>query len=101
MRIELNDHACVIMRGESPKAYKETTLLYHIKQALQGMGHDVIKKRMWKDGHLVDDSQGYIRTRNTDPRKGPAWCLHFDAYALRFLFEDYNTGELILTRHTL
>ena len=34
----------------------ESTLLYNLKKHLNKMGYDLIKKRMHKDGHLVDDT---------------------------------------------
>jgi len=42
----------------------ESRLLYHIKQQLNDAGCDLIKKRMWKDGHLVGDMQQYLRIRS-------------------------------------
>ena len=42
----------------------ESQLLRHVQRALQQQGYDVIKKRMWKDGHLVDEYQQYVRERN-------------------------------------
>ena len=42
----------------------ESNLLYAIKRQLNAQGGDYIKKRMHKDGHMVDDLQQYIRMRN-------------------------------------
>ena len=49
----------------------ESRLLYHLKQVLKNLGYDLIKKRMWRDGHLVADQQQYLRTRKKtgDPRR--------------------------------
>lgn len=41
----------------------ESRLLYHIQQKLNAQGYDLIKKRMWKDGHLVDEDKLYLRSR--------------------------------------
>lgn len=98
MKVELKENSCVVTRDNNEKFYRETTLMHHVKKELIRQGHDVIKKRMWKDGHLVDEQQEYIRTRNKDERKGEVWCLFFEQYALRRMYEDYNNGELILTR---
>ena len=62
-------------------AQAESTFLYHVKKQLQSAGYDCIKKRMWKDGHLVDDEQQYIRDRKGE------WCIYNDAYAI------YDAGE--------
>jgi hypothetical protein len=48
----------------------ESQLLYHVKKALLVQGYDVIKKRMWKDGHLVDEDLQYIRTRDVKAPEG-------------------------------
>ena len=41
----------------------DSQLLYHVKLCLQRHGHDVIKKLMSKDGHLVSEGVHYVRTR--------------------------------------
>lgn len=41
----------------------ESTFLHHVKKELQKQGFDLIKKRMWKDGNMVDDTQQWIRTK--------------------------------------
>jgi hypothetical protein len=71
MRFEWGAHELRVWReANDPKYYGnrnaagESRLLYAIKVALNGQGHDLIKKRMWRDGHLVDDLQQYLRTRN-------------------------------------
>jgi len=53
------------------EARGESTLLHHIKKILNARGYDLIKKRMWKDGHMVGDMQQYLRTRKRtgDPKK--------------------------------
>ena len=52
------------------------------------MGHDVIKKLMWKDGHLVDDYQYYIRSRN--PFEKGSFFIYQSDYAIRQIFEPWN-----------
>ena len=41
--------------------------------ALQKLGHDVIKKRMADDGHLVGEHLEYIRTRTWGPGAIMVW----------------------------
>ena len=101
MKVALEDKICIIQREQGdPKFYNsrgswgsgESRHLYHIQKALIAQGYDVIKKRMWRDGHLVDDEQQYIRTR-----KGfePSFMIYDSEYALRLLNEDYNNNERI------
>ena len=60
------------------------------------MGYDLIKKRMWKDGHMVDDRQQYIRARKKtgDPERDiMIWNTFFQ---IRGANEDFNRGEVFL-----
>jgi hypothetical protein len=69
----------------------DSTLLYHIKKALNACGCDMIKKQMSKDGHLVDEIQQYLRTRS--PRSnGPHIYVSNAHWAIRGNDEDYNNG---------
>ena len=83
----------------------ESRLLYHIKQRLNNLGYDIIKKRMWKDGHLVDDLQQYLRTRKPtgNPSQdiviwNPCWAIHgaehwynIGSVTLKIEFDIFNT----------
>lgn len=71
MKITFEPRALKIQKEETDiKRYKhgyaepESGFLYDVLQILKSQGYDVIKKRMWKDGHLMDETQQYIRTRN-------------------------------------
>lgn len=73
----------------------ESVFLYHVKQELIKQGYDVIKKRMWKDGHLVDSTQQYIRSRN-DNKKGSFYIFN-DRYAIVSAGAEFNKlGEFDL-----
>ena len=68
----------------------ESALLYDIKKALTALGFaDLIKKQMWKDGHLTADTQHYLRTRN-HRSKGPHVYIHDGEYQIRDLAEDWK-----------
>mgnify|MGYP003126427630 FL=1 len=76
MEVTLSDACCTVKKQKGDKPFKssswgtaESGLLYAVKQFLNGEGHDLIKKRMWKDGHLVDDEAIYLRTRNAKSPK--------------------------------
>jgi hypothetical protein len=71
-------YKCVVTKEPGDKirvcnreARGESTLLHHIKKILNARGYDLIKKRMWKDGHMMGDMQQYLRTRKPsgDPKK--------------------------------
>lgn len=92
MKIQLEKTRLLAFRDGGEKIYSESRLLHLIKMELISQGHDVIKKRMWKDGHMMGgDETQYIRERKW------AWCAYDGNYALRLLYEDYNkTGEVSL-----
>lgn len=76
MRVTINDDKtrCTIESEPGDPAFRdggwgdgESRLLYHVKLALREQGYDMVKKRMWKDGHMVDERQQYLRTRKGKP----------------------------------
>jgi len=90
MKVELSNSGCKVTRGAiDQKLYSESHLLHLVKKELIRQGYDVIKKLMWKDGHLVGDTQHYIRER-----KGK-FAIWFGSYAIRTSYEDYNEGEVV------
>jgi len=69
------------------KADTNSRLYYYIKQILNAEGYGLIKKRMWKDGHLVDVERQYLVTRN---KPGKNFCIYDHLYAVRDAREEYN-----------
>lgn len=67
----------------------ESNLLYAVKQHLNALGCDLIKKRMHKDGHLVDEMQQYLRVRNRRS-KGPHIVLMNDRWAIDGVNDRWN-----------
>jgi hypothetical protein len=70
MKVEVLEHICIVTKEPGDPRFSgnvnaagESRLLHHVKKILNERGYDLIKKRMWKDGHLVDDMQQYLRTR--------------------------------------
>lgn len=106
MRVILREHTCEVIREEGdPKihggpvnAAGESRLLYKVKQFLnspEGGGFDFIKKRMWRDGHLVDEMQQYLRGRK--PVKGRVLCVYNGGWMIEGADERYNrTGRVLL-----
>ena len=74
MRVELTPTGCVVTREQGDPVFYghrnaagESRLLYHVKRSLARQGWDFVKKRMCRDGHLVDDLQQYLRERIVKP----------------------------------
>lgn len=74
MKVDLNieEGFCLVTKESgdprfsgSLNAAGESRLLYHVKQHLNKLGFDFIKKRMHKDGHMVSELQQYLRSRTT------------------------------------
>ena len=103
MKVEINGTICKVTREEGDKKYYgviggkgESNLLHAIKNELNKQGYDLIKKRMWKDGHLVDDMQQYLRTRKKGAGKADIY-IHNDMWNIRGAEEFYNErGEVEL-----
>jgi hypothetical protein len=74
----------------------ESAFWYALRKALRGLGHDVIKKLMTKDGHMVSEGVYYVRTRQT---KGPGTFMVWDAnHQIRDVAEVYRaSGTVTLT----
>lgn len=83
---------CTVEReAEDQRFYSDSTLMHHMKKELIRQGYDLIKKLMWKDGHLMDDRQQYLRSRNVkDENLIMIWWPH---YAVHNAFPDFNSGE--------
>jgi hypothetical protein len=93
------DHTVTVVKEKGDPVFKstdwalaESTFLYHVKKKLQGAGYDCIKKRMWKDGHMVDDTQQYIRDRKGE------WCIYNPAYAVYDAGEVFNEDGAVILR---
>ena len=79
-----------VTRDSSDKRPKnESHLLHMVKVELAKRGLDVIKKRMWKDGHMVADTCQYIRARKLK-NNAQAFALWDDQYAVRDVAEDFR-----------
>ena len=89
MTVELQTSTAIVRRSDSRKIYSESAFWHAVKRELQKQGYDVIKKLMWKDGHLVDDNQYYVRTRKVN--KPESFMVYQTDFAIRFAYEDYNT----------
>ncbi len=95
MKVILNEHTLTVTREKGdPKIYSESLLLHKVKLELIKQGHDAIKKRMWRDGHMYgDDTTQYIRSRNMSKKFQDSHdfiMVYDNDYALRASYKDYN-----------
>jgi len=95
----------VVSRVPYEKAIRKESTFYHkLKKELQRLlPHklerrvDLIKKLMYKDGHMVDQFQYYIRERVRGKGKAqPSILAFYDTkYALRQIQTEFNAGEKV------
>ncbi len=92
MKVNINGHICLGQREPgNPKLYRESLLFHAVRNELRRQGFDVIKKLMWKDGHLTDDSRYYIRERSWK------FAVFFEFYQQNNAVADYNRGGVLLS----
>ena len=70
-------------RGE-PRCTSESDFWFRLRNHLRAQGHDVVKKRPDKDGHMTS-APYYLRDR-----KG-AFAIADGQYALRLVHLDFNS----------
>lgn len=74
----------------------ESRLLYAIKNQLNAVGWDLIKKRMHKDGHLMAEMQQYLRTRKPTGNPDKDIYIYNGFWQIRGAEEDFNAGHTVL-----
>jgi len=86
MKLSVTGDTLIVEKSCPSERYNtESHLLYHIKKALNAaFGFDFIKKRMWKDGHMVAETQQYLRTRDWE------YAIYDGKYAIRFAHKEFN-----------
>ena len=91
MKVSLGSYLCAVQREEhDPKIYSDSRLMYRVKLELNRQGHDLVKKLMYKDGHLVSEGQHYIRDRRG------RYAIYDYNYAIRFAYEVYNANKPVV-----
>jgi len=96
---------CLIEREKGDPQFRdsewgsgESRLLYHIKKVLNAEGWDFIKKRMYKDGHLVSDQQLYLRERKVDKGCNCCWAIWNQNWAVASANKSFNEdGKAVLS----
>jgi hypothetical protein len=67
----------------------ESRLLHQVKLILNRRGYDLIKKRMWKDGHLFGtEHTQYLRSRVI--KSTPSICIYHADHAIEIAAEVFN-----------
>ena len=85
MQVELKEHELIARKSPGDKPIsEESQLLHRIKEVLRKQGHDVIKKEMVKDGHLVSENVYYLRQRRSK------WVIWNSSYQIYDASQDYN-----------
>jgi hypothetical protein len=74
----------------------ESRLLHHVLRILNARGYDLIKRRMWRDGHMVGtEHTRYLRSRNV--RGMPSLCIYHADHAVEVAAKSFNKlGRLAL-----
>ena len=104
MKTEIKESCILVIREAKDKKYYgdfnakgESNLLYALKKHLNAKGFNLIKKRMWRDGHLVDDCQQYLRTakKTNDPHNDV--MIYNSAFQIKGANDNYNKGQVVLS----
>ena len=108
MKVTIKGHACIVIKESGDPHFSgvvnaagESRLLYHVKNILNKQGYDLIKKRMHKDGHLVDDLQQYLRTRKKTGVPEKDICIWNQNWAIEGAEAPFNRDDqVVLTVET-
>lgn len=87
-----------IRREDSKKIYSESQLYYEIKKELNSYisgSTPFIKKLMAKDGHMVADTQYYLRSKYKDKTLNSYIMIYDSKYQIRSLYTEYNNNDSI------
>ena len=104
MKVEIKGNRCYVAREPGDRKYHnsgwgacgcqgESQLLYHIQQVLNARGYNLAKQRMWRDGHLVDDSQQYLKPRKPSGDPDKDIYIYNDYWAIEGAEEQYNSPD--------
>lgn len=103
MNVEIKNHVCIVTREKGdPKFYGvvngagESKLLYAVKKKLNDQGYNLIKKRMYKDGHLVDDLQQYLRTQKPSGNPEKDIYIYNSNWNVQGAEENYNKEGIVI-----
>jgi hypothetical protein len=105
MIVSIVGPTCCVYREDSDPSFRstrsapgwygaESRLLHHIQKALNQRGYDLLKKRTWKDGHMVGtEYTQYLRSR--DPKSIPTLCIYHANQAVEIAAEMFHKIGLV------
>lgn len=92
IKIEPNGNITITREENEPKLYKESTFYRHLARTInQKYQTDMIPKRMWKDGHMVDNNQFYLVDRKRE------YGFFQDDWSLYEINQDYFNKNVPIT----
>ena len=98
MKLVIRDNECTFWREPHEWGIKnENDLMLALKCELNRRGYDLIKKLMCQDGHMVSDTQYYLRARKKRTRGGIVF-IYDDQYAVRNAAQDYTHWQRVTFR---
>lgn len=99
MKIQKTKTLLTVIREKSEKKIYSESRFYHLlKKHLNKLGWDLIKKRMWKDGHMVSEQEFYLRSRKINKSTiGIVYPYNLICGAQK----DFNQGSVSLVIHEL
>jgi len=72
----------------------ESRLLHHIRKILNARGYNLLKKRIWRDGHMFgSDHSQYLRSRSL--KATPSLYIYHPNVALEVAAESYNVLGMV------
>jgi hypothetical protein len=90
MKYTHNGSRFIITASDDKEKYRtETAFFYALKLAMQANGLDVVKKRMWKDGHMTDNYNLYIRDRKWK------YCVVDPQHCVRAIYTEFNENRSV------
>lgn len=94
MDVQIHEEDCsVVVTSQGERVKTASQLLYRIRRELQKQGYDVIKKRMWKDGHMVSDSEHYLRERKW------RFVIWHPNYMVENLAGEFNRNGIVILQY--
>lgn len=110
MIVSIVGHSCYVYKQDTDPIFRpnksasswsapgwygaESRLLHHVQKILNQKGYNLIKKRMWKDGHLFGtEHTQYLRSRNRN--KTPCLCIYHANHAIEISAELFNTLGMV------
>ena len=112
MIVTIVDRTCYVYRQDTDPVFRpnrcrsswsqpgwygaESRLLHHVLRILNARGYGLIKRRMWRDSHMVGtEHTQYLRSRQL--RSTPSLCIYHADHAVEIAAESFNElGRVVL-----